>query len=85
MDLRKARECELATLDEKSTSRGIEGKSRGEEGTPLCPRLVQKKLESIDYMSEKINKYGVNKWSHGADSNVPVLAEIRGGGYSYNR
>ena len=40
IDLRKARERELATLDEKSTSSGltlcaikIEGKNRGEEGT----------------------------------------------------
>ena len=44
IDLRKARERELATLDEKSTSSAIaehyvcaikiEGKNRGEEGTP---------------------------------------------------
>ena len=50
IDLRKARERELATLDEKSTSSGIaepyarqtiEGKNRGEEGTTpvttACP------------------------------------------------
>ena len=50
IDLRKARERELATLDEKSTSSGIaepyarkkiEGKSRGGEGTTpvttACP------------------------------------------------
>ena len=53
-DLRKARERELAALDEKSTSseiaepyarKKIEGKNRGEEGaTPMttaCPEAVK--------------------------------------------
>ena len=62
-DLRKARERELATLDEKLTSSGIaenlcaikiEGKSRGGEGTTpvttaqkLGSRYVQKKKKKI--------------------------------------
>ena len=54
IELRRTRECELATLDEKSTSSGIaapcpikmEGKNRGEEGmtsvTMACPEEVEK-------------------------------------------
>ena len=46
IDLRKARERELATLDKKWTSSGIEGKEPGGERDDTCDAGLVQKLES---------------------------------------
>ena len=84
-DLRKARERELATLDEKSTSSGIaepdarykiEGKNRGGEGTtPVTPSFVQK-LESIRSVKNKKNTARV-ACDHGFSSEGAMLRSKR--------